>query len=90
MFYALREAEKHLHEEQQGLSTLAAQNNVIVEPRAVFAIVQAFFEFPGYKIYGKIVAYNHATQKRTLKDLRSFWRKKRIGSTMLTSIRFKP
>lgn len=90
MFCALREAEKHLHEEQQGLLTLAAQSNVIVEPRAVFAIAQAFFEFPGYKIFGKIVAFNHATQKRTLKDLRSFWRKKRIGSTMLTSIRFKP
>lgn len=90
MFCALREAAKRLHEEQQSLLTLAAQSSVIVVPRAVFAIVQAFFGFPGYKRYGKIVAYNHTTQKRTLKDLRSFWRKKRIGSTMLTSIRFKP
>lgn len=90
MFCALREAEKHPHEEQLGLLTLAAQSNVIVEPRAVFEIAQAFFEFPGQKRFGKIVAYNHATQKRTLKDLRSFWRKKRIGSTMLKSIRFKP
>lgn len=48
MFCAPREAEKHPHEEQQGLLTLPAQNNVIVEPRAVFAIVQAFFEFPGH------------------------------------------
>lgn len=50
MFCALREAEKHPHEEQQGALTLAAQSNVIVEPRAVFANAQAFFEFPGYKI----------------------------------------